>query len=88
MENTTQKRVHSLCIRGETTVTGVTQVISLEEKEVKLAISERTLLLAGKNLVAEKLSLEEGVLVLKGEVDLVKYADKTEAKSLLKRLFK
>ena len=88
MENPIQKKSHSLCIKGETTVTGVTQVVSLEEKEVRLAIGERTLVLTGEGFSAEKLSLEEGVLVLGGEVISARYADKAQAKSLLKRLFK
>lgn len=87
MENL-QKKSHSLCIKGETTVTGVTQVIALEDKEVRLAVGDRTLTLLGNNFSAEKLSLEEGVLVLAGEVTAAKYAAKAEAKSLLKRLFK
>lgn len=85
---TLQKKSHSLCVKGETTVTGVTQVIALEEREVRLAVGERTLTLTGNGFNAEKLSLEEGVLVLSGEVTMAKYAAKAEAKSLLKRLFK
>ena len=87
MENAV-KKTHSLCIRGETTVTGVTQVVSVEEKEVRLVVGEKTLLLTGQRFNAEKLSLEEGVLVLSGEVSTVKYAEKAEAKSFLKRIFK
>ena len=87
MENAV-KKPHSLCIRGETTVTGVTQVVEIEEKEVKLIVGEKTISLTGSRFSAEKLSLEEGVLVLSGEVSGVKYADKAEAKSLLKRIFK
>ena len=44
--------------------------------------------MTGKDFSAEKLSLEEGVLVLSGEVVTVRYASKTEEKSLLKRFFK
>ncbi|HCJ01888.1 MAG TPA: hypothetical protein DIC18_03585 [Clostridiales bacterium] len=88
MEKEFSKKPHSLIIKGDTTVSGVTQVIALEEKEVKVAIGDKTLLLAGDRFNAEKLSLEEGVLVLSGEVSTVKYLAKQEAKSLLKRIFK
>ena len=88
MEQVTQKKAHSLCIKSETTVTGVTQVVEIGEKEVKLVVGEKTLLLTGERFNAEKLSIEEGVLVLSGEVSTVKYADKAEAKSFLKKLFK
>lgn len=85
---TLQKRLHSLCIKGEISVTGVTQVVALEEREVRLTVGEKSLILTGNGFNAEKLSLDEGVLVLSGEVTMAKYAAKTEAKSLLKRLFK
>ena len=87
MDNT-QKRAHSLCIKGETTVTGVTRILSIDEKEAHLAVGERSLLLTGRDLHAEKLSLEEGVLVLSGEITTVKYSEKSEPKSILKRIFK
>ena len=87
MENNI-KRAHSLVIRDGVVVTGVTQVISMEEKEVKVVVRERTLTLTGNGFAAEKLSIEEGTLALTGEVREVKYAAKQEAKSLLKRLFK
>lgn len=85
---TVSKKAHSLLIKSETTITGVTQVVAIEEKEVKVAVGERFLFLTGKGFNAESLSLEEGTLVLSGEVFSVKYAAKAEAKSLLKRLFK
>lgn len=88
MEGSVQKKPHSLCIKGDTTVTGVTQVVEIGEKEAKVEVGEKTLLLTGNRFNAEKLSLEEGVLVLSGEVIQVKYSDKAEAKSILKRLFK
>ncbi len=88
MEQAAVKKAHSLCIKGETTVTGVTQVVALEEREVRLIAGDKTLVLSGNGFSAEKLSLEEGVLILSGEVTMAKYADKAEAKSLLKRLFK
>ena len=51
MENAI-KRAHSLTIKGETTITGVTQVISIEEKEVKVAIGDRRLSLTGVGFAA------------------------------------
>ena len=88
METVTAKKAHSLCIKGETTVTGVRQVVSLEEKEVKLSLGEKTLVLTGAKFSAERLSIEEGVLVLSGEVESVRYLSSAQAKSFLKRIFK
>ena len=88
MENVIAKKAHSLCIKGETTVTGVVQVISLEEKEVRVSLGEKSLLLNGRGFSAEKLSIEEGILVLSGEVESVKYLTTSQPKSLLKKIFK
>ena len=82
------ERGHSLTIKGQTTVTGVKQVIAMEEREVRLSLGERQLLLTGKGFSAERLSLEEGVLVISGDVESVKYSGKAEVKGILKRLFK
>lgn len=87
MENTV-KRAHSLTIKEGAVVTGVTQVVSLGEREVRLRIGDRQLCLTGEGFSAERLSVEEGVLVLGGDVREVKYLARQEAKSLLKRLFK
>lgn len=88
MDNPASRKAHSLLIKGETTVTGVKQVLALEEKEVTLSLGDKRLLLTGNHFSAERLSLEEGILVLSGEVVTVKYAAASEAKGLLKRLFK
>ena len=87
MEQNAVKK-HSLCIKGDATVTGVTQVVEIGEKEVKVVVGDKTLILTGNGFNAEKLSIEEGVLVLSGEVVTVRYVEKSEAKSFFKRLFK
>ena len=88
MEQNALKNKHSLTIRDLTTVTGVKSVISLGDKEVRLALEEKTLILVGRSFSAESLSLEEGTLLLSGEVESLRYAAKTEAKGFLKRLLK
>ena len=88
MENTAINKKHSLTIKDVTTVTGVKAVVALGEKEVRLALSDKRLALTGNGFSAEKLSLEEGTLVLAGEVVSVRYFTTAEAKSVLKRLFK
>ena len=88
MENVEKKIKHTLCVKEEVTVTGVSSVISLGEKEVRLALTDKCLTLTGRNFCADKLSLEEGTLVLSGETESIRYTPKTSAKGLLKRLFK
>ena len=64
--DSTVKKSHSLVIKNDTAVTGVTQVVSLEEKEVKVLLGDKLLVLVGNGFSAEKLSIEEGTLVLSG----------------------
>ena len=82
------RKIHSVTIKDGATVTGVTQVIGVGEREVTLKVGERTLILTGEGLSAEKLSIEEGIIVINGEVTGLKYASAADAKGLLKRLFK
>ena len=82
------KKSHAVTIKDGATVTGVTQVVSVGEKEVCLAVGEKTLVLTGSGFSAEKLSIEEGILVLKGDVTTLKYSSAPDAKGFLKKLFK
>ena len=89
MENNgTIKKAHAVTIKDGATVTGVTQVVAVGEKEVVLAVGSRTLTLTGNDFSAEKLSIEEGVIVIKGEVSALKYSSAADAKGFLKKLFK
>ena len=87
MENVV-KGSHSLIIKDRITVTGLKSVVSLGEKEVKVALDGRYLLLTGDGFSAERLSVDEGVLVLAGEVSSLRYSSAIGAKSLFKRLLK
>jgi len=88
MDTIDRIKTHSLFIKDVTTVTGIRSVISVEEKEVRLSLENKQLILTGNRFSAEKLSLEEGTLVLSGEVVSIKYVSPVEAKSFIKRMFK
>ena len=88
MDTMSVKKAHSLVIKDVTTVTGLRSVVSVGDKEVRLALEGKYLTLTGNNFSAERLSVEEGVLVLSGEVVGVKYSSAVEPKSLIKKFFK
>ena len=88
METAAVNKKHSLIIKDTTTVTGVKSVIAVGEKEVRLALENKRLTLTGSGFSAEKLSIEEGALVLTGEVLSLRYTSASEPKSVLKRLFR
>ena len=69
-------------------LTGVESVIGLSETDVGAIIYGDTLEIKGKNLKAEKLSIESGELTLSGEFYGMKFLQKKEKTPFLKKIFK
>ncbi len=77
--------------RGETLITGVTDVISFDAKEVLLETVQGSLLICGSELHVSHLTLDKGEVNIDGRVDSAAYSDKSDIKSagsLLGRLFR
>lgn len=88
-----QRSQHTLHIeqRGKVMVTGVQDVSSFLEDEIVLKIDSGEMVLTGNRLHIAKLLLEEGQLLIDGQIDGVNYLrqGKQEHKhGLLKKLFK
>lgn len=91
MENVKETKIkknHTLTIANKITVTGVENVISMGEKEVEIALSNNVLVLSGNGFSALHLNVEEGTLVLAGELISLKYAHSRAQESFFKRLLK
>lgn len=69
-------------------LTGVLEVLSSVDKTVICKISGKICHISGKDLRVSKLSLEEGLLIVDGEIDALCYKDAQSGKSFLKRIFK
>ena len=72
-------------------LTGVTEILSFDEKEILLLTAEGKLMLKGTQLHVKGLDLEKGEAVLEGHVDSLIYLSKESSKkeeSLLKRMFR
>lgn len=73
-------------------LTGVTDVISFDPKEVLLETEQGILTLQGQDLHVSRLTLEKGELDLDGRIDSATYtsdpAGHLHKDSLLKRLFR
>jgi|GEM_PF-1510554 len=82
------KHAHTVTLvsRSKVSLTGVENVLGASEEIVNLVTTEGTLSLFGKDLKIQKFSIEEGLLVLAGTIDCIKYA--AIKMPLLKRLFK
>lgn len=69
---------HSLCLenRGSLRLTGVTDIDSFDEGQVLLFTQLGELLIKGKNLHINELSLESGNLTVEGDIWTLSYGEK------------
>lgn len=88
MENV-KPTTHTLTLENKkrALITGVSEVISATEQGVYVKLTDGALQLQGEALRVEKLSPEERLLIVAGNVFTVKYSGAGQ-KSLFKRLFK
>lgn len=82
------KRIHSLNISKNITVTGVINIESFDDKEVLLELSENLLTIIGNDFLIDTFSVEDGTLTLSGEVMEIKYSKTREKVSFFKKLLK
>lgn len=84
-------KAHSLSLDGRqrASVTGVEEVDSFNEQMVVLLTTAGTLTLLGRQLHVSHLNLEEGQLLVEGEIAALEYDErKQKGGSLLTRLFR
>ena len=83
-------RSHSIHIddRRLNSVTGVKDVDSFNEQFVQLLTEAGELRIEGADLHITKLNLDEGQVMLEGEISALEYAEGEERGSLLGRIFR
>ncbi len=76
-KNIVRNRSHSVAIenRSKITITGVADVDSFDESMVLLATDMGFITLHGEDLHISKLNLEEGHLIVEGEILALEYGD-------------
>lgn len=85
---------HNLILenRRNLKITAVTDVESFDEEKIILITEEETLIIEGEDLHIQKLSVDDGELLIEGEILAVSYTDKiTGGKhtgGFLSRMFK
>ncbi len=87
MDETTPHRL-VLDQRNRLTVSGVDEVESFDESAIRMTTKGGDLLVRGRGLHIEKLSLDGGDLLVDGTVDALIYQEPEEAASFLSRLFR
>ena len=86
---TTKKR-HTICIDNnqKATLTGLTAVVSIFDKEIEVTSQDSRIIIRGNNLTASKLNVEDGTLTIEGNyISSVVYTLKLQKLSL-KGMFK
>ena len=87
-------RTHTLVINNRKTsmVTGVVDVLAFDLSEIMLETDQGMLVVRGKDLHVNRLSLDKGEVDLAGHIDNVTYSDvphgKKKNESLFVKLFK
>jgi sporulation protein YabP len=75
--------------RKKISVSGVDDVESFDESEIVMSTSQGVLIVRGRELRIEKLSLDSGDVVMEGDIDRLEYEDDVKASGgLFARLFK
>lgn len=94
MEERQVPKAHKLVInnRKMSTMTGVMDVLAFDLNEILLETEQGMLMLKGKDLHVNRLSLEKGEVDVSGHIDSIAYSDVQHAgkknESLFTRLFK
>ena len=77
MEERQVSKIHKLVInsRKTSTATGVLDVLAFDLNEILLETEQGMLMIKGKDLHVNRLSLEKGEVDLSGQIDSVAYSD-------------
>ena len=82
---------HNLILedRAKLSVSGVTDVENFDENTISMVTTEGVLVVRGSELNVEKLNLENGELLIRGQVDSLEHEDRSAARAgLFSRLFR
>ena len=74
--------------RNDLIISGVKKVISFSPTQIILVALDCEMLILGEQLQTTKLDEENGELVVSGLINSIKWTEKKEKTSLLKRIFK
>jgi len=90
IEGSSIRRGHALHLEGRElmSVSGVKDVDSFNEQEIRLVTEMGLMYVEGSGLHITKLNLDDGQILLEGEISAIQYGEmETERASFLARLF-
>ena len=92
MEERKSRSPHRITLERRQTalLTGIAEVNSFDEKEIRLMTTEGGLQIKGEGLHVKQLDLEQGNVEIEGKIDSLIYQQKgmREKEALLKRMFR
>ena len=85
-----EQSAHSVTLenRKKMLMTGIVEVVSSLDKAINAKTGDSLISITGSSLRVAKLNLEEGTLIVEGQIDGFKYSALSGGKSFMKRLFK
>ena len=78
----------SLINRKNLSLFGISKVYMVNEDSAQLQVENSILTILGKNMEIKKLDIENGVLEIEGLINFIKYTDKKEKTSFIRKIFK
>ena len=84
------ERPHTLTLEGRNraVITGVTDVDNFNDTMIVMNTSAGAMTLVGSALHISKLNLDDGQLLVEGQIDALEYDERARGKGGLSRLFK
>ena len=78
----------SLINRKNLSLFGISKVYMVNEDSAQLQVENSILTILGKNMEVKKLDIENGVIEIEGLINVIKYTDKKEKTSFVRKIFK
>ncbi len=78
----------TLTNRKNLCLTGIEKVVGISDSELLVEVDGVALSVQGSNMEVKKLDVESGILEVDGMINNVKYFDKKQKLSFIKRIFK
>ena len=93
MTNSNKEKIlkpHSLSLssKKDLKITGISDVDSFNEEIIVAYTDYGELIIRGKNLKMENLSIDSGQLQIKGDINSLAYAESKNGKSVFSKIFK
>lgn len=82
------EQVVTLTNRKKLALNGVKEVVSVQEHNAIIKTSLGLMIVSGNGLRVDKLVIEDGHLILNGEISSIKYTGEAVKKNIFARLFK